>query len=342
MRMAHFVIPLMLLMPLAFAQPGAADHGKDVVLFQTMPVPVIKEGAEVFQATMAELGYRPGEEIRYRVLEAEGDPERGRRLLSAALAEHRPDLVVAIATMASIITKEQLEGTGIPWLFFTVTDPVGAGLVTATETATGANFSGRVYGVARQTRLELAAQLVADRINRRPIRIGMIHSDYPSSVGDRRMVQESVADDPRFVLKAYEIPYQPVPEKLDAMLAQVAALVKKHDDEVDGWWSPTGPLGERDEYIRLLRSASKRPVIMATNLRGVESGALLYVGPDVAGQAREIAGLADRILRGEDAGTIPVTTPQVFTLGVNLETAERLGVILPSEILDLAGKHVYR
>jgi len=69
---------------------------------------------------------------------------------------------------------------------------------------------------------------------------------------------------------------------------------------------------------------------------------LMFVAPEPEADGREVAILADRILKGEKPGSIPVIPPFKFRLGVNLTTAEKMGILVPPDILKLAGKNVYR
>ena len=332
----RLIVFLLLFYPLPIMSAEAA--GKQVIILETMPVHVILEGSAVFQETLHIIR----DSVDFRVLKADGDPDRATHLLKNALAEKTPDLVVAIATLGSQSAHQLLKDTDIPWLFFTVTDPVGAGIVAQINQPSGTNVSGLVYGIERKTKLDMALRLVKDVSSQRPLRIGFIHTDYPSSLGDKGMLQEAIDDHPDFSFVPYQIVYQPVPEKLPEMLDQVREATRKLAGQVDYWWTPVGPLGERDEYVKLLVEETEQPVLMATNLRGPQLGALLYLGPDIPGQAREVAALADSVLSGKDAGSIPITMPKAFAVGLNLTTASRLGIVIPADILDIAGGNVYR
>jgi len=54
------------------------------------------------------------------------------------------------------------------------------------------------------------------------------------------------------------------------------------------------------------------------------------------------AASAWRILRGEDAGSIPVIPPAEIEAGVNLSTALRHNLTLSSGLLELAGDNIVR
>ena len=51
--------------------------------------------------------------------------------------------------------------------------------------------------------------------------------------------------------------------------------------------------------------------------------------------------LADAILRGKDPGTIPAAPPDAFELGINLDTALLNNMVVPPDLLELAGEQIY-
>ena len=68
-----------------------------------------------------------------------------------------------------------------------------------------------------------------------------------------------------------------------------------------------------------------------------EEGGLLSLGvDDLAAVARGGADYIDRILKGAKVAELPVVLPSKFTLGVNLKTAEQLGITIPPSILPRA------
>ena len=60
-----------------------------------------------------------------------------------------------------------------------------------------------------------------------------------------------------------------------------------------------------------------------------ELGGLLSYGTDFVDNYRRAATYADRILRGEKPGELPVQAPVKFELVVNLKTAKALGLDVP-------------
>jgi putative ABC transport system substrate-binding protein len=234
-----------------------------------------------------------------------------------------------------------LRGTGVPLLFCVVSDPVGAGVVAELGEPTGTNVSGRVYTVDRAAKLNLVMRLAGQVVQDRPVRFGFVHSSYPSAVGDLRELSrlQQQRGDCRFV--SYRVPYQQVPAGMPAMLEKASRGAAELAPRVDFWWEPSGPLGEVAAYTKVLLSRSQVTVAMGTKLASVKLGALMHVTPDWQAGGREMAGLALQVLSGRPVGEIPVVPPATFDLGLNLDTCLKLGIVVPPEMLEMAGEDVF-
>ena len=65
----------------------------------------------------------------------------------------------------------------------------------------------------------------------------------------------------------------------------------------------------------------------------VRDGGLLSYGTDVVDIFGRAATYADRILRGENPGNLPVQFPTKFEMVLNLKTAKALGLAVPPSIM---------
>ena len=90
-------------------------------------------------------------------------------------------------------------------------------------------------------------------------------------------------------------------------------------------------------------TAHRPPIILAAARNNVPAvyplseaardGGLLSYGADVVDNYRRAATYADRILRGEKPGDLPVQFPTKFEMVVNRKTAKALGLAIPPSIL---------
>jgi len=65
-------------------------------------------------------------------------------------------------------------------------------------------------------------------------------------------------------------------------------------------------------------------------------GGLLAYGVDLSDNFGRAALYADRILKGEKPGELPVQGPAKFEFVINLKTAKALGLQIPDKLLALA------
>jgi len=69
-----------------------------------------------------------------------------------------------------------------------------------------------------------------------------------------------------------------------------------------------------------------------------EAGGLMAFGPNMASQFYRAAMYVDRILKGADAGELPVDRPTEFDLTLNLRAAKAIGLTFSLSLLGRADK----
>ncbi len=321
---------------------AAAAQERQVVVLESMRVPAVLAHSRWFQKYLGEMAVKERLNYCLETLDAQGDWDRAEQLLQAVLAAGRPAVVVAGATLAAKTADRLLKDTGIPLVFMTVSDPVGAGLIDAIGVAGGRNVTGIVHTIHRDTRIQLLMRLVGEGGRDHPVRIGFVHSTYPSDVGDLRELRTATRGRNDIEFVPFQVTYRPVASGLPFMLAEVRQGVQQLESQVDFWWEPSGPLGESNEYTRLLLDQSRHPIAMGLKAQSVAMGALMHLSPNDESTGKDAAMLVLAILKGADPGQIPANPPEKFDLGINLAAALKAGVVVPPDLLTLAGANVYR
>ncbi|BHH85581.1 ABC transporter substrate-binding protein [Desulforhopalus sp. 52FAK] len=338
-RTLQLLVTLMLAAGI-FSSGHCAEPVK-VILLESMTRPLVQENSNWFLGHMRVLGYREGDNVELERLNGEGSIQKLDSLMESTLAEKRPDLVVTNATIASQVARKHLENTDIPQLFFGVTDPVGVGLITSVGIPTHSNISGIVHSPPVDTVLEFVSSFLRNNAVSKPVRIGFIHSNYPSSNKDIAHLIETVGAHKDIVFIPYKIPYLKGDSRKKEMTERAFAAAKELESEVDFWWQPRGPLGLDADFTKMLIEETSVPIIHTASIDAVRMGGLLNFGTHPEAHGRETAILADAILKGKYVGDMPVFPTSKIQIAVNLTTATKYKLVIPSEILKIAGDNIF-
>jgi len=228
-----------------------------------------------------------------------------------------PRAVVAIGTPAAIYLHKNLPQP-IPLIYCMVANPARVGL---TE---GRPAVGVTIDVPYAPQFSLIAQ--ADPKVRT---LGML---YRSSETDAReqvkLVEEALPNGWKLEAVAVE-DYGSVAEAIDA-------LTSRHIDVV--WTNLESGIYETATVRTLLLDGLRENLpVFGFSPAFVRAGALVGIGVDPVAQGQQAAVLAMRLLRNPADESIPRSeAPEQFQIAVNLIVADKLGVQLPSDLIDRA------
>ena len=88
-----------------------------------------------------------------------------------------------------------------------------------------------------------------------------------------------------------------------------------------------------------LATKSRLPTMFAQGVH-VESGGLMYYGPNFPDLYRRAATYVDKILKGNKPGELPVEQPKKFDFIINLKAAKQIGLTIPPNVLALSLIHI--
>ena len=271
-----------------------------------------------FWSGMRELGYVEGRTIVVERRSADGDFAR-LPTLASEIVKNRPDVIVAIATAASIAAKDATSTT--PIVMVGAADPIAAGLI-----GNLGHPGGNVTGTSTQTTaavgklLELIPQLLP-----RATRVAALW-DPINAISQQLRMGETLIAAARLHLLVRIIEVQ-TREDLDRAFA---ALQSARPDAVlvsgDTFFlANAGRVAELALANHLPVFSTARPL--------TEAGSLASHGADGTVVARRAASYVQRILKGAKPGDLPVEQPTKFELTINMQTANALGIKIPNSLL---------
>ncbi|AMB99488.1 ABC transporter substrate-binding protein [Aerococcus urinaehominis] len=311
-RLAKYSISLLAALSLAAcgngnqAGAGSADGQVKVGVLQFMEHESLDQARQGFEAELADNGYKAGDKLELAYSNAQGD-QSNLQGITQQFANSQ-DLVLSIATPAAQAMLNADQST--PQLFTTVTDPVSAGLVQSIEKP-GRNMTGTSDSVDVAKVIDLLLTTKDDIKT-----IGVIYNS--SEVNSEVQYQQA---------KEYiESKGLKVEQATVTSTNEVQTAITGLANRVDAVYLPTdNTVASSIATIGKVLMETKTPSVAGFDA-GVE-GALCAYGVDYEALGRQTAKMALRILEdGQDPANMPVEYSETFTIRVNQEMADALGI----------------
>jgi putative ABC transport system substrate-binding protein len=287
----------------------------------------LEEIPVAFKAKMTELGYKEGENIVYDVQSTMFEPERERQILEKFVGDD-VDLIFTFPTEVSMAAKSATNGTDVP-VIFAIANIEGTGLVESIREPgghiTGVRYPGPDLAIKRfEVMRELAPQ--AKRIwipyqRGYPIIESQMELLHPAAQAAGVTLIEFPADN------------------ASELQAELDARNKSGDIGFDAILfipEPLSTFAEPFEVMGRFAYEHKMPIGgLMMNVGGY--GSVFGINVDIPKTAQPAAVLADKILKGTPAGTIPVVSSESY-FEINYKVAQELGVNVSEGLLARADK----
>jgi putative tryptophan/tyrosine transport system substrate-binding protein len=275
---------------------------------------------QAFRRGLQKLGYIEGRDLDIVDRYSDGDPAR-LPALAVELVKLKPDVIVTTSTSGALAAKQAT--TAVPIVSALLTDPIGYSLA-ASEARPGGNVTGIEYTLKGLTgkQLELARDVIP-----RTSSVGLLVQMKSASNPPQRRDAEAAANASGIRL---------VPIDVD-LADQLGTAFQAYDREQVDWVVVPGDslfASERDQ-IAALAISLRLPTIFALR-EHVAAGGLISYGIDIAANHERAAYYVDKILKGANAGDLPIEFPTKLALTINLKTAKALGLTVPPTIIARA------
>ena len=269
---------------------------------------------------LREHGWVEGRNLIIDARWVEGRPERFAPFADELIMLHSDVLVAFGGSQATRELKKRTQT--IPIVMSGVSHPVEAGYV-----ASLARPGGNVTGMTNQLsdlvlkNVELMREIVPGLE-----RFGIIWE--PDNDGSRLAVEDFRRTMPAGVT-LIEAPLRTkgdIDDGFATLLRERAQVLLVH---------PTSIASQLRDQIIAFSLAQRLPTLTPADVN-MRAGYLVSYGPDWPAMYRRVAYYVDRLLRGAAAADLPVEQPTRFKLGINLATASKMGLELPSPLIARA------
>jgi len=273
---------------------------------------------QAFLDGLRDFGLVPRESVEMVYRSAENEPIFMRPMCEELLREK----VDVLATPGAIATLAALRTTStVPIVFLAMGDPVGIGasdsLARPTRNATGTTFIATELAGKRIELLKLAVPtakrvaFLSDQRNRN----GQLEADSARAAAENvGIISEAI----------------PVATQAELNSAFVRIAARPHDALYVSFTA--GVIADNRTSIVEFGLRNRIPVISGWRFM-TEAGGLFSYAPDVLAMFRRSAYYVYRILNGANPADLPIERATSVNLLVNLSTARRLGLTLPTELL---------
>lgn len=270
-----------------------------------------------FKNNLEKLGYQEGRDITYIYNGSRIDTSEVENDLKF-LIDQKVDMILSITTPATKKAKEMTANTGIPVVFAPVFSPVESGIVQSLVRP-GSNMTGIKVGGNSEKALEWLLKVVP----------GTKKVLVPFSNNNKATVQSLMelkegAEKLNIQLSVEEVGTR---EELTRVLENIPG-------DMDALWLLNSHF--LVEHTALFVAASiKHKLPLGSSTSQVDDGVLVTYGQDAFRTGEMAADLAHGILQGRSPDSLPVEVTDFF-LGINLKTANAIGIDISDDILHVA------
>lgn len=265
---------------------------------------------------LAEGGYVKDHNLDLKIESAQGNVSLAGQIANKFVSNN-PDIVVGVGTVAAQSFVKYVRGGKAKLIFTTITDPIGANLVSSLENP-GSNISGVSNFVPLEPQIEMFK-----RVKPTIKKIGFLYN--PGEMNSISLIEKL-----RKICPKYGIELVTMAASKSSEVAQSAIKLSSFVDAI--FISNDNTALSALRVIVKAANAQKIPVFVS-DTDVVVDGAIAALGPNQYDIGRQTANMIIRVIKGEDISKIAVDFPRKIELVLNVKVAEQLGIILSEDLI---------
>ncbi len=281
------------------------------------------------------LGYTEASGFSYEYYSLSHYPGAAKSLWDHRIKKQDYDLIFINGTLASKSFREiAWQSPKYIFLFATVTDPVGLGLIQDYGQPPNGNFTGVAFHVPVEDRMDFVRELIPDVKH-----IGLVQADMPQSHSYRAWLK-AVLDQPKWsdvTLHYRQVPFIPSDGGHKRMAQTAKKFIEELDPIVDVFLSPADQMGAQSPFAKLVDKIATKPLIGVGRHDVVDNwGATASIYPDEALSGIQAAAMADRLLRGEPIKSVLPAHAKDYGIVIDISRARKFEITISDELKQKA------
>lgn len=236
------------------------------------------------------------------------------------IRELEPDVIHTIGTRATSLMMDNFKDT--PTVFSVVLNPVASQFV-STMKKPGGNITGAAMDVPIELQFKTLSEIVPELR-----RIGVLYSPQET---------QAVIEEAKRVAKKLNL--ELLADQVNSVSDVDDALRRLDREQMDALWSVAdgNVFATRASRTYIIRYVVRRGIpFMGPSDRYVAAGALVALTGDVRDCGRQAGEIVLKILNGAKPKNIPVETPRIVKMDLNLRTAGHIRLKIPQDVIDRA------
>ena len=288
-----------------------------IVTFSPMIHQSLNSEIDGFKEGLRINGWKDGENLVIEDVNASGSWNEISRMLET-IYSNSPDLVFVVSTPAAQAAAKYCKQYSVPTIYGAVTDPVISDIVESLDSS-----KIPITGVTDRYPTRSQSEFFSLFFKNGSKEKGLIlyspnekNSQILSSETEQYMNEFGVQSE-RLVIENIN----DLTQKLENVINKYTFVIVNGDNAII----------ERISSVSSLCSKYKKPLFVGDPL-SVKFGAIGSLGPDYFLMGEDAADKANRILKGEYAGSISGSNPTKFKKVVNSEIAYKIGFTIPQKV----------